>query len=327
VVLVLAALVVVAAGLTGTIYERAVVGSTNGQGVLVAVPKGSSLDSIGELLARRRVISHPLLFKVYLHLVADPVVRPGEYRMRTDEGYRQALSTLARGPLSFKLVIPEGLTVKEIAQRVGQLPGHSAASFLALADSGRLRSPLQPIGVDSLEGLLFPDTYEISPNESDAGILNTMIDEMVKVTTETGLDSAASKLGVTPYQVLTVASLVEREAKLPSDGPRVARVVYNRLTAGIRLQLDSTVVYALGDPPSPPTLAQIQSTDSPYNTYLHTGLPPTPIANPGQADLMAAEHPSPGQWLYFATVSSDGAEGFFDTYSAMQAAIANQSAG
>jgi UPF0755 protein len=220
---------------------------------------------------------------------------------------------VSRGTTTYAVVVPPGFTMAQIATRVGAVPGHSSRQFLALAESGQVRSPYEPAGVKKLEGLLFPATYSVTASESDQQILEEMIGRFDQVAQEIGLASAPSTVHVSPYQAVTVASMIEREALLPGDRGKVATVVYNRLAKQMRLQIDATVIYALGRPVTSLSLKDLQI-DSPYNTYRVTGLPPTPIASPGVESLEAALHPTPGPWLYYVVVSQNGAEAFSTTY-------------
>lgn len=291
-----------------------------GRAVDVTIPKGASVSRIADVLAADHVISHPFWFRVYVKLHGGRF-DAGVYALRVDESYAEATKGLEGPDLTLRLVIPEGFTVSQIAARVGALPGHHQAQFLALADSGEVRSPYEPPGSDDLEGLLFPDTYSIAFGESDRGILEQMIDRFDQVAAQIGLARAAGTVGVSPYQAVIVASLVEREAKLATDRPLVAEVVYNRLKAGMKLQIDATVLYALGPGVTGLTPADL-AVQSPYNTYLVTGLPPGPIANPGRAALSAALHPAVGGYLYYVVVGADGQEAFSTTLAGQDANIA-----
>ena len=162
----------------------------------------------------------------------------------------------------FPLVVPPGFTVSELAERVGQLPGHYANSFLATATSGAVRSPWQPAGVTSLEGLLGTGTYTVVPGETDRVLLSKMVDRFDSLAAQVGLATGAERLGYTPYQVVTVASIVEKEGVLVKNMGPVSRVIYNRLAKGTPLQMDSTVLYALGRDGGPVTSANLQ-TNSP----------------------------------------------------------------
>lgn len=297
-----------------------------GRAVSIRVPAGATVSGLAPVLAKRDVIGNAEVFRLYVHLKGADSLHPGVYRLHQHEPYATLLAALARppAPTVFHLTIPEGFTLAQVAARVGKLPGHSVAHFLAVADSGSVRSPYQPPGSTSLEGLLFPDTYVFSRKASDASIITTMVDRFDQQAAAAGLDQAAARVGVSPYQALIVASIVEREAKLASDRGKVARVVYNRLKIGMPLQIDATVIYALGGSAaalaghSPDQVA----VHSPYNTYLVTGLTPTPIANPGLASIQAALAPTPGPWLYYVVVAPNGAEAFSSTYAGQQANVA-----
>ena len=284
-----------------------------GKAVDVTVPRGASSSEIAEVLVKDHVIGSSFWFRVYLRLHGSGGFQAGVYRVREHDSYAAVVKALHGREVSSELVIPEGFTVSQIAQRVGALPGHRAEAFLGVAQGGSIRSPFEPAGTNDLEGLLFPDTYTVTPGESDGAILTQMIDRFDQVASGMGLDSAPARVGISPYQAVIVASLIEREAKVASDRPLVAEVVLNRLAKGMRLQIDATVLYALG--PGHTTLSTADlAVKSPYNTYQVTGLPPGPIANPGVAALQAALHPATGDYLYYVTVQADGKEAFSTTY-------------
>jgi UPF0755 protein len=144
--------------------------------------------------------------------------------------------------------------------------------------------------VTSLEGLLFPDTYQVSNADNEAQVVERMVTLMERVATQEDLDTKAAILGRSPYEILIVASMIEKEAKLDEDRPKIARVIYNRLFTNMPLQIDATLLYGQPKGSSPSALRDV---DTPYNTYLHVGLPPTPIANPGRASIQAALNPAP----------------------------------
>jgi UPF0755 protein len=169
--------------------------------------------------------------------------------------------------------------------------------------------PYRPKGVTSLEGLLFPDTYGIEPDDTAIGVVQDMLDQLEIVLSRYQLSAAPQK--VSPYQLLIVASMVEREAKVAADRPKIAAVIYNRLADGRRLEVDATVQYAVGH--AHLTARDLRSA-SPYNTYLRAGLPPTPIASPGEAAIRAALQPADGDWLYYVLASKDGAHAFTNSY-------------
>jgi UPF0755 protein len=163
--------------------------------------------------------------------------------------------------------------------------------------------------VTSLEGLLFPDTYGIEPDDTAIGVIQAMLDQLEVVLSRYQLSTAPRNLS--PYQLLIVASMIEREAKVDADRPKIAAVIYNRLAAGKRLEIDATVEYAVGHPRL--TAADLRSS-SPYNTYTHDGLPPTPIAAPGEAAIRAALQPADGDWIYYVLATKEGKHAFTRSY-------------
>jgi UPF0755 protein len=292
-----------------------------GRTVTVNLPAGSSYSAVADILGRNGVISSPTLFRLYVRIHGAGTVQAGSYALHQHDSYGNVVGALGNGPSADRIVVPSGGTVADVAARVGKLRGHSAAAFLAVANSGQVRSTFSPPGSTSLEGLIQPATYSFKPGTDDASILRQMVLAFDSQASAIGLTQQAARLKVTPYEALIVASIVEREAKAPDDAGRVAQVVYNRLAKGMPLQLDSTVVYALGGHVT--TLSKPDfSIASPYNTYRVPGLPPTPIANPSEASLTAALNPTPGPWLYFVVVSPDGTEAFATTLAEQNANIA-----
>ncbi len=208
-----------------------------------------------------------------------------------------------------QLLLRPGLTVAGIAATVAALPGHTQASFLAAANSGLIRSAYEPATTTTLEGLLFPDTYFVLPNESDASIVRRLVNRFDQIGDQMGLGATTA---VTPYQTVIVASLIQQEVKIPTDGPLVAAVIYNRLRLGMPLQIDATLCYVKGGCPPVPTNADKQRV-SPYNTYKVTGLPPTPIASVTMASLQAAMQPANVPYLYYVISDASGKLAFSTT--------------
>lgn len=293
-------------------------GGHHGPQISVTIPKGASTSRIGDILAKAGVVHGATLFAIWVRLHGDGPLYPGTYVMDRNSSYGPVISALESGPkiLTDRLVVPEGYSVQQVANAVGRLPGLnlSAAKFLAAATDGSVRSRYEPEGVNNLEGLLFPATYDVHQGETESQILQQMVTSFEDHANVLGLDSAASSLGMTPYQVITVASIVEREAKRDADRPDVASVIYNRLRVGMPLGADSTQTYylRLTDPGIQPTPAQLDS-PSPYNTRTNKGLPPTPIANPGIPSLEAATSPPSTSYLYFVEINPDGRLGFAST--------------
>ncbi len=290
-------------------------GGRPGPAVAVVIPSRASTSTIGSILARDGVIHDGTLFALYVRINGDGPLKAGSYSLPRNSSYHSAIAALEAGPtlVTDKLVIPEGFTIRQIAAAVGALPQMhlSAARFLAAAQSGEVRSPYEPPAVNNLEGLLFPATYQVQQGESEVSVLEEMVGTFDDQASQAGLTAAAARLHYTPYQVITVASIVQREAKLTSDFGPVASVLYNRLHAGMPLGADSTQTYylRLTNPALTPTVSQLNQ-PSPYNTRRNKGLPPTPIANPGLASLQAAAAPPTTEYLYFVEVKPDGQLGY-----------------
>jgi UPF0755 protein len=173
--------------------------------------------------------------------------------------------------------------------------------------------PYLPKGTKSLEGFLFPKKYEFEAGSTADAVIKRLLAQF-KLEVRDLPWSAYKQLGLKrPYDVVIVASMIEREARFPEDRPKIARVIYNRLSKGMPLQIDATVEYALGTYKSRLTLEDLK-VESPYNTYLHRGLPPTPIANPGLASLEAALSPAKGKWLYYVVIDAQGHHAFTASY-------------
>jgi UPF0755 protein len=285
-------------------------GSGHGS-VIVDIPKGSSAGSIGSILAGDGVISSGFFFGVRALLEGKRGdLHSGLYRMQRDESYAAAIATLSQPPpavIVVRVTIPEGETRVQIARiaAANSLTG----GYLKAARDSRLLNPVHygaPSNTPSLEGFLFPATYELRAGAPASRLVDEQLTAFQRNFGPEEIGRAHA-LGVTPYELLTVASMVEREALLERDRPRVAAVIYNRLRQGMALGIDATIRYALNDYTQPLTEAQLQI-DSPYNTRTHHGLPPTPISNPGMASIEAAAHPAHVPYLYYV----DGADGCGD---------------
>jgi len=285
-----------------------------GAEVLVDVPEGSSTKRISEILDEKGVVGSAGLFRGYVERSKAPPFQAGTYRLRRSSSLQEALTVLERGPeQSFnRLTIPEGLILRQIADRVGAIPGRSAQRFLEVAGSGQIRSRYQPEGSTNLEGLLLPETYNLEDTDDERAIVERMVATFDNAAERVGVDKVAQGGLITPYQAVIVASLVEREARVPEDRGMIARVIYNRLRQGMALQVDATLIYALGKTGDKDVrvLNTDKQVDSPYNTYKVPGLPPGPIASPGRAALAAAVDPPPGPWLYYVVVEPNGKHAF-----------------
>ena len=290
-----------------------------GADVTVTIEKNIGTEGVARVLAEAGVIKRKRVFQYWSQIQGKGPYQAGTYTLQQRSSYDDVASLLTKGPevTVQRLAIPEGLTIPQIADRVGKLPGRRADTFQKLAleeGEGRVRSPLQPPGSKSLEGLLFPSTYDIGEKDDERRILQKMVDAMASVTGRLDVANRAKQRNLTPYQLLIVASLVEREAKVADERPLVAQVIYNRLARGQRLQIDATVIYALGQSG---TKTRVVNADlkapGPYNTYENTGLPPTPIAAPGEAAIQAALDPAPGDNLFYVVIDKEGRHAFAKT--------------
>jgi UPF0755 protein len=299
----------------GVVWARRQInpGGHRGAAVSVTIPPGSSTTRIASLLASAHVIHASRVFGFYVRLKGAGPFQAGTYQLATNDTYDDVIQTLTKGPpvdVTFdRITIPEGFTVKQIADRVGRLPGRSAQKFLAAASSGQVRSRLEPASSNNLEGLLQADTYFIQPEDDEVTILRRMVTAFDTTTADAGVDQAATRLNITPYQVVIVASMVEREAKLDEDRGPIASVIYNRLKAGMTLGIDATLSYGLGK--STLTNSDLKL-NNPYNTRVNAGLPPTPIASPGKPSLAAAANPPTTTHLYYVLTDPSGKHSFAD---------------
>jgi UPF0755 protein len=288
-----------------------------GQPVSVTVLSGEGTREVADALERLGVVDSAGRFRrVAEQRGLDAALRPGTYQLTTGMSPEQVLDILVKGPNTRSLTIPEGFSQRQIADKLAAV-GHfdRAAVLRALHDPG-LISPYRPRG-KPLEGLLFPLTYRIDKDDTPTTVVQAMLDQLQLVLSKYDLaGTRPAGLRLSPYQLLIVASMIEGEAKVPSDRPKIAAVIYNRLKADIPLQVDPTVQYAWalrGRPKPRLSLADLRI-GSPYNTYRVHGLPPTPINSPGEESIRAALQPANANWLYYVVISSDGHHAFTASY-------------
>jgi UPF0755 protein len=286
------------------------------------VNAGETLDSLAERLESQGFITNASVFKWYVERQGDLVLTPGYYQLRPRDSMSNILDVLETPPEQTytKVTFIEGWTLNQIAARLQRdVPRLSAEKFLELAASGQIRSQFQPPDINHMEGLLFPDTYQIAGNEDETSVLRRMVQLMDRVALKEGIELAPQKVGLHPYQVLIVASMIEKEAKVDEDYPLIARVIYNRLAAKMPLQIDATLYYNQ-DPNLP--FEQLKAANTLYNTYLIPGLPATPIASPSRKSIQAALNPAPNPdpaqcpdkkpcgWLYYVLADENGKHAF-----------------
>ncbi len=233
----------------------------------------------------------------------------------------QAIAVLKKGPAAPKgtyVTIPEGFTVAQTEARIADpekgIEGFTAEKVQAAVDGGTHRSAYLPEAQASLEGTLFPETYRLEEGQNEDALVGQMVAQFDKVMGDLDANGRAAALGRSPYEVLIVASLVEREASVPEERGKVARVIYNRLEKDEPLQIDATSCYAKNQPAGCELTQADLDSDSPYNTRNEPGLPPTPIASPGKASIEAALNPTPGEWRWYVRSDTNGGHTFTDTY-------------
>ncbi len=281
--------------------------------VEVVIPPGAGAAEVGRVLQEAGLVRYPRLFALTARLKGlDGSLKAGRYRFETDDSWSQILASVARGEVvTIPVTIPEGFTLRGIAPRIAALSAVATDSVLRLAEDTAFVKALGVPG-PTLEGYLFPDTYLFAEGVEPAFTLMTMVERYRRFWTPRRR-AVADSLGVTEREVVTLASIVERETRLAEERPLVAGVYVNRLERGMLLQADPTVQYALGEPRERLLYRDIEAVaDHPYNTYTHPGLPPGPIASPGEAALTAALAPADVPFLFFVA-RPDGSHVFSRT--------------
>lgn len=281
--------------------------------VEVVVPPGAGAVEIGRRLEEAGLLRFPRLFALTARLKGwEGSLKAGRYRFRTDQGWAEILTAMEKGEVvTLPLTIPEGFTVREVAPRLAALSGVPDDSVRGLASDTAFARELGVPG-PTLEGYLFPETYRFAEGVEPALALRTMVDRYREFWT-TARRARADSLGLSEADVVTLASIVEREARVAEERPVIAGVYLNRLRIGMLLQADPTVQYALGEPRERLMYSDIERVaDHPYNTYTHSGLPPGPIASPGRAALQAVLEPAEVPFLFFVA-RPDGSHVFTRT--------------
>ncbi|MFM7616122.1 MAG: endolytic transglycosylase MltG [Actinomycetes bacterium] len=294
-----------------------------GEEVTVTIPSGASVAAIGTRLADAGVVPNAFAFRMYARATGAGPFQAGEYRIARDAGVPAAIRALDAGPrIEYqRLALPPGMTLAMIAAVVGTLPGRSAERFLQVAASGAVRSRYQPEGTTSLEGLTWPDTYYVTPDEDETVILQRIVDRFDAELRRLRIPAKAAARGERPYTATIVASLIQGEAGVEADRPLISGVIANRLARDMPLQIDATLLFARGDR-GPLTDADF-ARPGPYNTYQVGGLPPTPIMTVGAASLNAAVAPAAVPYLYYVLWDEDGGHRFAETYAEHLANIAD----
>ena len=301
----------------------------DGEGLVrVAIPTGASVSEIGDILEENDVIASAFFFRARVTLGGDRGdLKPGHYRLKEEMSYGAAIDALSEGPPKdiITITIPEGRSRAEMAPIVedaGLTGDYKQASVRSSAiDLRRYRAGT----AETLEGFLFPATYELKRGASAEDLVARQLEAFGQQFGTVDLREAKRK-NLTPYDVLIIASMVEREASVPEDRKLIASVIYNRLRAGMPLGIDATIRFALGNWTEPLKESEL-ALDSPYNTRTHTNLPPGPIGNPGLASIQAAANPADGDYLFFVVKPcGEGEHVFSETDAEFQRDVARYNA-
>jgi uncharacterized YceG family protein len=271
-----------------------------GARVTVTVPRGGSVGGIADRLDKSGVISSKFFFKLRARLSGHTSdLKPGVYVLRRDMAYSDVLDKLTKGVPKrvINITIPEGRARKETAPLVKS--AGVTGDYMAATVGSRLLNPRRygaPRG-PTLEGFLFPATYELGRGASARMLVGKQLDAFKGSFAKVGMSYARRK-NLTGYDIVTIASMVEREAQLARERPLIASVIYNRLKQGIPLGIDATIRYATGNWTRPLRQSELR-VNSAYNTRTHQGLPPGPIGSPGLSSLQAAAHPARTKYLFY----------------------------
>jgi UPF0755 protein len=277
------------------------------------VEQGDTLSGVAGKLEEAGVISSSLLFELKARFDGwDKEIKPGEYRFTPGEKREEIMRTLASGDSisAFTITIPEGLTLEQTARVVeaeGGVPAEEIEAAARKTDYGY--AFLDDPDIETTEGFLFPKKYEFEGETSAEQIVNRLLEQYLIETRELDFEAAQRRLNLTEYELVTVASLVEKEAANPEERSIIAGVIYNRIRSGMPLQVDATVQYILDKPKEDLSIDDLEI-ESPYNTYKNRGLPPGPIANPSRESIRAALEPAATDAFYYV-LEPGGKEHFF----------------
>jgi peptidoglycan lytic transglycosylase G len=310
------AILLVGLGLGGWLYlslERPYKGYAEAE-TFVDVPQGTGSTAMGRILANAGVVRNATAFRISVWLRgAGRKLQAGEYRFARAMTPAEVVDKIARGDVYLRpITFREGLTIREMAAHFEEKGFGPAAAFVQAASQGTRIRALDPDATD-LEGYLFPDTYALPRKTTADQLIARMVTQFEKALTA-DVRAAAAGRGLSIRELVTLASLVEKETGKADERPLIAAVYANRLKIGMGLQCDPTVIYALeraGRYTGNITREDLKF-DSPYNTYRYPGLPPGPIASPGQASLQAAARPASASYLYFVS-RNDGSHAFAST--------------
>jgi len=322
-IIILAVLLILVALVGGALLELFHFAGTPGSSKtieqIVTVPPGQGLKATAADLYDRGIIRNAFKFNLYARIKGyDKKIKAGEYRVKPSNSPREILEIMVSGKVRlYKITIPEGYNLVQIAHMMPGAGLGSTGEFLAAAKSKALAGE-QNIPGDSFEGYLFPDTYHYPKGVSPEKIIQTMVRRFREVF-EPAWKVRARERKMTVHQVVTLASIIEKETGAPSERPIISSVFHNRLKKNMRLASDPTVIYGIKDFDGNLTRKDLK-TLTPYNTYKIKGLPPGPIANPGAKAIEAALYPADTDYLFFVS-KRDGTHQFSKTYPEHEKAV------
>ena len=303
--------------------------SLPGQEIEFAIGEGWTTNEVIATLGDLKIVDSPTMFRQWMRcpsalrsfLECEPnqeySFQAGRYLLRQHSSFKDTVDELAKGPIPeeiIRITIPEGLTIEQMVQRLlDKLPAFDEEELRVSMLDNRLKWEFYPDNLSFLlaEGLLFPDTYQLDEAtvSDEISLLIRMHQQFLKVVEDLDLEARSKKLGVTPYEALIIASLIEEEAQLSEERSKISRVIYNRLEKNWRLGIDATSRYATGKTSGQDLTVTDLEFNSPWNTRISTGLPPTPISSPGRASIQAALNPVEGDWLYYVRTDEKGVTG------------------
>lgn len=300
-------------------YAQSPVNASLSEPVTVVIEPGQGFGAVTEKLQKTGLLNHPLKFRILaVYQKATTKIKAGEYRLSGEMSPREILDHLSRGMVHLhRLTVPEGLTIRETAERAAKAGLCSRADFIRVATDPDFAGRMGIAG-KTVEGYLFPETYYFEKPVSAEKIGRTMIGRFKSVFTDAWRERAR-KLGFSVHEIVTLASMIEKETGIDAEREIISSVFHNRLEKGMRLASDPTVIYGIKDFDGNLTRRDLK-TPTPYNTYTRFGLPPGPIANPGRASLEAALYPADTPYLYFVA-KPDGTHHFSTTLAGHNRAV------
>lgn len=286
---------------------------------VITIPSGARLKEVISVLHEKNIIRSQILFNLLVRWQGgDTMIKAGEYQFSNRMLPNEVLKKLIRGEqVKYSVTIPEGLTIAQIADLLEKAGMAGKNKFIGLSADQRLISSLN-LSENTLEGFLFPDTYKFIRNIGEESIIRSMVQRFNEIYNQQ-FRERERELNLTRTEVITLASLIEKEAKIPKERPLISAVFHNRLKCHMPLQCDSTVIFGIEQFNGNLTKSDLK-TPTPYNTYINHGLPPTPISNPGLNSIKAALYPEDVHYLYFVS-RNDGTHYFSSSLSEHDQAV------